>query len=65
MVIINVHAPTEEKGNYEKKELYVRYFGDIYYAAAGSIKIIVGDLNAKVGRESEYRDWCAYMLLYG
>jgi len=28
---------------------------DVYNGSAGSIKIIVGDLNAKIGRELEYR----------
>lgn len=49
MVIINEHAPTEDK-----EEFYTT-LEDVYDGLAGSIKIIVGDLNAKVGRELEYR----------
>lgn len=54
MVIINVHAPTEEKGDDEKEEFYAT-MEDVYDSSAGSIKIIVRDLNTKVGRELEYR----------
>ncbi|KAL4092204.1 hypothetical protein QTP88_026743 [Uroleucon formosanum] len=52
-VIINVHAPTEEKGDDEKEEFY-NTLEDVYNGSSGSIKIIV-DLNAKIGRELEYR----------
>lgn len=54
MVLINVHAPTEDRGDDEKEE----FFGTldyVYDSSTGINKIIVGDLNAKVGRESEYR----------
>lgn len=54
VVIINVHAPTEKKGDDEKEEFYAT-MEDVHDSSAGSIKIIVGDFNAKVGRELEYR----------
>lgn len=54
IVIINVHAPTEDKEDCEKEEFYTT-LEDVYNGSAGSIKIVVGDLNAKVGRELEYR----------
>jgi hypothetical protein len=53
MVIINVHAPTEEKGDDEKEEFYTT-MEDVYNGSAGNIKIIVEYLNAKVERELEY-----------
>jgi len=53
--IINIHAPTENKEETDKDE----FFEDvttIYDEAPGNtIKIIVGDCNAKVGKEPSFR----------
>lgn len=54
MVINNVHTPTEDKVDDEKEEFYAT-LEDVYDSSAGYIKIIVGNLNAKVGQELEYR----------
>ena len=53
--LINVHAPTEEKDN-EEKELFYEKLVEVYDGAPRrDIKIILGDFNAKVGREDYYR----------
>jgi hypothetical protein len=47
---INVHAPTEEKEEIEK-EAFCRKVEAVYDACPSSdIKILLGDVNAKVGR---------------
>jgi len=49
--LINVHAPTEEKEELEK-EAYYQKVEDIYnLRPSNDIKIVLGDWNAKVGRE--------------
>lgn len=50
IVIINVQALTEDKGDNEKEEFYAT-LEDVYDYSVGTIKIIAGDLNAKVGCE--------------
>jgi len=49
MVLINLHAPTEDKGDDEKEELYAT-LENVYESSTRSIKIIVRDIDAKVGR---------------
>lgn len=56
IVIINVHVLTEDKGDDEKEEFYAT-LEDVYYYSVGTIKIIVGDLNAKVGCEIVIYPW--------
>ena len=53
--LINVHAPTEEK-QIEDKDIFYEKLVRVYdEAPKRDIKIILGDLNAKVGREPMYR----------
>ena len=53
--LINVYAPTEEKDN-EAKELFYEKLVKVYDGAPNrDIKIILGDLNAKMGCEVYYR----------
>jgi hypothetical protein len=53
--LINVYAPTEEKDN-EVKELFYEKLVEVYDGAPKrDIKIILGDFNAKIGREVYYR----------
>src|SRR6202012_4671730 len=53
--LINVHAPTEEK-QVEDKDIFYDKLVTVYDGAAKrDIKIILGDLNAKIGREHIYR----------
>lgn len=53
--LINVHAPTEEKSEEEKEEFY-ELLENIYQRLPESdMKIILGDMNAKVGTEEYYK----------
>jgi hypothetical protein len=52
---ICVHAPTEDK-NEEEKGAFYDDLGKTYKECPGrDAKIIIGDLNAKTGRENIYR----------
>jgi exonuclease III len=49
------HAPTEEK-DYESKETFCEKLDQIYHRApAHDTKIIIGDLNTKIGQEEIFR----------
>lgn len=53
--IINCHAPTEEKDG-EEKEAFYEEMGNIYdRIPRQDVKIVMGDCNAKVGRERYYQ----------
>lgn len=49
--LINVHAPTEDKPEVEKDEFYSDLEEAYNKCPKNDIKIIVGDLNAKISRE--------------
>ena len=52
--IINVHLPTEEKTEEEKTVIY-NLLERAYDACPGSdIKIVIGDMNAQIGKEEMY-----------
>ncbi|XP_071652375.1 craniofacial development protein 2-like [Temnothorax longispinosus] len=53
--LINVHAPTEDKSDVEKDEFYSALEDAYDKCPKNDIKIIVGDFNAKIGRESRYQ----------
>jgi len=50
--LINVHAPTNKKTEEIKEECYNLFEQNINQIARSDIKIILGDINAKVGKES-------------
>ena len=53
--LINVHAPTNEKPEEVKEEFYNLLEKNINQIANSGIKIILGDFNAKVGKEDLYK----------
>jgi hypothetical protein len=56
LCIINVHAPTEDSEEMEKEEFYSLLERIYDSTPSNDIKIIIGDLNAKIGREEILRD---------
>jgi len=52
--LIFVRAPTEEKDDDEKDNFY-QDLDQIYECPKRDVKIIIGDLNAKMGQEEMYR----------
>jgi exonuclease III len=52
--LINVHAPTNDKTKEIKEEFYNLLEQNMTQIAGSDIKIILGDFNAKVGKESIY-----------
>ena len=53
--LINVHAPTNEKREEIKEEFYSLLEQNINQIATSDIKKILGDFNAKVGKENIYK----------
>jgi len=48
--LIDAHAPTEEKDE-DQKDLFYATLTDVFAPPTSSIKIVLGDFNAKLGRE--------------
>jgi len=53
--LINVHAPTNEKMEEIKEEFYKLLEQNINQISRSHIKIILGDFNTKVAKESIYK----------
>ena len=53
--LINVHAPTNEKMEEIKEEFYKLLEQNINQISRSHIKIILGDITAKVGKENIYK----------
>ena len=52
-IVLNAHAPTEMKNDDSKDSLYEELAGSFFYHFPKyHMKILLGDLNAKVGREN-------------
>lgn len=56
ITIVCVYAPTEEADGQDKDEFYSRLEQEIDCIPKHDVKILIGDLNAKVGREEAFRD---------
>lgn len=52
--IINAHAPTEEKSEEEKDEFYQNLMRIFDHIPSNDIKMMLGDFNAKIGKELQY-----------
>lgn len=55
IVIVNCYAPTEDKSEEVKNAFYSGIDRICYGLPSGKPKIIIGDINAKIGRETVYR----------
>ena len=55
MSLINVHAPTEEKDESEKEAFYQKVEETYDSCPSNDINIVLGDWNAKVGKEDIYQ----------
>ncbi|CAL1685092.1 unnamed protein product [Lasius platythorax] len=54
--IINVHAETEDKDDLTKEDFYLKLEQVYDTAPSNDIKILIGDLNAKIGKELTHRE---------
>jgi len=54
LVLINVHAPTEDKDEIEK-ELFYATLEDVFNTSVGQVRLILGNFNAKIGKEQFHR----------
>jgi len=52
IVLINVHAPTEEK----EEEIKEEFYDTLFDTTVENIKIVLGDLNAKIVKERIYHN---------
>jgi len=55
--LINVHAPANKNMEEIKEEFCNLLEQNINQIASWDIKVILGDVNAKVGKESTYKNW--------
>lgn len=55
VVFVNVHAPTEDKDVNEKDDFYSLLDNTLCEIPRGCVQIILGDFNAKIGREECFK----------
>src|SRR5215468_1335688 len=55
IIILNVHAPSEEKSDESKDSFYEELEQVFYHFPKYHMKILLGDFNAKVGREDIFK----------
>lgn len=55
IALLNCYAPTDDKNNDIKSNFYENLENACDSIPGNSVKIIVGDLNEKIGRESSFR----------
>jgi hypothetical protein len=55
IIVLNAHAPTEEKRDDKKDSFYEELEGVFYHFPKYHMKILLGDFNAKVAREDTFK----------
>jgi hypothetical protein len=55
IIVPNVHAPCEEKSDESKDSFYEQLEQVVYHFPKNYMKILLGDINAKVGRENIFK----------
>lgn len=55
MWVINIHAPTEDKDEETKKEFYLKLERLYDSLPTNDIKMVIGDMNAKIAKENIYK----------
>jgi len=55
IIVLNVHAPSEEKSDEAKDGFYEELEEVFYHFRKYQMKILLGDFNAKVGRENVFK----------
>jgi len=55
IILVNVHAPSEEKSQESKDSFYGELEQVFYHFPKYHMEILLGDFNAKVGRENIFR----------
>ena len=55
IIVLNVHAPSEEKGDDSKDGFYEELEQVFDHFPKYHMKIVLGDFNAKVGRENNFK----------
>ena len=57
IIVLNVHAPSEDKSDDSKDSFYEELQQVFYHFPRYHMKILLGDFNAKVGRENMFKLW--------
>ena len=55
IIVLNVHAPSKEKSDESKDSFYEELEQVFYHLPKYHMKILLGDFNAKVGRENIFK----------
>ena len=55
IIVLNVHAPSEEKSDNSKVNFYEELEQVFYHFPKYNMKILLGDFKAKVGRENIFK----------
>ena len=55
VIVLNVHAPSEEKSDVSNDSFYGELDHDFYHFPKYQLKILLEDFNAKVGRKNFYK----------
>ena len=63
-IVLNVHAPSEEKSDESKDSFYEKLEQVFDHLPKFHMKILLGDFNAKVGRENIFKPIICYESIH-